>query len=176
MGRGIMLLWLLAGLCAAPLTAGGKEMRMNELQITSPVFAAGGTIPVRYTCDGEDVSPPLAFGPVPPGTLSLALIVDDPDAPVGVWVHWVAWNIPPTTREIKENGLPASGVQGLNDWKRNNYGGPCPPSGTHRYFFRIYALDTVLNLPPSTTKAALERAMQGHILAQGELKGSYRRH
>lgn len=176
MGKGFLLSWLLAGLLAAPLAAAGKEARtMSELRISSPAFDHGGAIPVRFTCDGEDINPKLEFGTVPAGTRSLALIVDDPDAPVGTWVHWVVWNITPQTREIGENSVPAGAVQGLNDWKRNRYGGPCPPSGPHRYFFKLYALDTTLTLSPATTKAALEKAMAGHILARGELQGNYRR-
>lgn len=159
-----------------PASLMAKETRkMTELKITSPAFAEKRAIPVRYTCDGQDINPPLLIDAVPNGAQSLALIVDDPDAPVGIWVHWVVWNIPPLTREITENSLPAGAAQGLNDWKRNRYGGPCPPSGTHRYYFRLYALDTTLDLAPTTAKAALERAMQGHIIARGELMGTYRR-
>jgi Raf kinase inhibitor-like YbhB/YbcL family protein len=105
----------------------------------------------------------------------MALIMDDPDAPVGTWVHWVVWNIPTETRAIEENVLPSGAIQGKNSWKRNNYGGPCPPAGKHRYFFKIYALDIVLNLDQASTKNDLERAMHGHILAQGEIMGTYRR-
>lgn len=148
---------------------------MTDLPITSPAFVHKTAIPARYTCDGLDINPPLTFDAVPDGAKSLALIVDDPDAPAGMWVHWVVWNIPPHVREIKENRLPAGVTQGLNDWKRNRYGGPCPPSGTHRYFFKIYALDTTLNLPLSTKKDELEHAMRGHIIAQSELMGTYRR-
>lgn len=148
---------------------------MTDLTITSSAFANKTAIPGRYTCDGQDVSPPLQIDAIPAGTNSLAIVMDDPDAPAGTWVHWVIWNIPPQTREIKENSLPSGGVQGMNSWKRNRYGGPCPPSGTHRYFFRLYALDITLNLPPSSTKAALEAAMQGHIIGQGELMGTYRK-
>jgi len=154
----------------------GKEVRkMEKLTVTSAVFAEGAAIASKYTCDGEDVNPPLAIGATPAGTRSLAMIMDDPDAPVGTWVHWVAWDIPPQTREIPENGMPAGAKQGRNDWKRNNYGGPCPPSGTHRYYFKLYALDTTLTLAPSATKADLERAMQGHVLAAGQLMGTYKR-
>lgn len=153
-----------------------KEARiMADLKITSPAFAHKTAIPERYTCDGRDINQPLHIDTVPGGAKALALIVDDPDAPAGIWVHWVVWNIPPQTREIKENSLPAGAAQGLNDWKRNRYGGPCPPSGTHRYFFRFYALDSTLTLAPASSKADLERAMHGHILAQGELMGTYRR-
>jgi Raf kinase inhibitor-like YbhB/YbcL family protein len=154
----------------------GKEVRkMEKLTVTSAAFAEGAAIASKYTCDGGDVNPPLAIGATPANTRSLALIMDDPDAPVGTWVHWVAWDIPPQTREIPENGIPAGSQQGRNSWKRNDYGGPCPPSGTHRYYFKLYALDTTLALAPSATKADLERAMQGHVLAAGQLMGIYKR-
>ena len=154
----------------------GKEVRtMEKLTVTSAAFAEGAAIAAKYTCDGVDASPPLLIGAAPAGTRSLALIMDDPDAPGGIWVHWVAWNIPPQTREIPENGMPAGAHQGHNNWKRNGYGGPCPPSGTHRYFFRLYALDTTLALAPSAAKADLQRAMEGHVLAAGQLMGTYKR-
>jgi Raf kinase inhibitor-like YbhB/YbcL family protein len=160
-----------------PFAGMGKETKkMKDMTITSTAFPDGGTIPGRHTCDGQDISPPLSFGAAPAGTRSLVLIVDDPDAPVGTWVHWVVWNIPHDTREIAEGSLPAGASQGLNDFKRNSYGGPCPPSGTHRYYFKVYALDTTLELAPSGNKAALEKAMQGHILARGQLMGTYKRH
>lgn len=175
MKKRILLMVLLAGMLI-PVTIMAKEARnMADLIITSPTFAHSTAIPARYTCDGQNVSPPLNIEAVPAGVKSLALIVDDPDAPVGTWVHWVIWNLPPQTREIAESSLPSGAVQGLNGWQRNDYGGPCPPSGTHRYFFKLYALDTMLNLPLSTGKTALERAMQGHIIAQGQLMGTYRR-
>jgi Raf kinase inhibitor-like YbhB/YbcL family protein len=167
----VLLLFLLM---AVPGMGKGAK-KMKELTITSPAFAEGKAIPARYTCEGPDISPALAFGAVPAGARSLALIVDDPDAPMGTWVHWVVWNIPPDTREIGEGSLPAGALQGMNDFRRNSYGGPCPPSGTHRYYFKLYALDTTLNLGTSTTKGALEKAMQGHVLAQGRLMGTYRR-
>ncbi len=177
MGRWIALLLLLTPAGLFPATAAGKEVaRMTTITFTSPAFSGGGAIPGTYTCDGTDVSPPLVIGPVPAGTRSLALIMDDPDAPVGIWVHWVLWNIPPRTREIRENNVPSGTSQGRNDWHRIGYGGPCPPSGTHRYFFRLYALDTLLNLGAATTKTELERAMQGHVLGKGELMGTYRKH
>jgi Raf kinase inhibitor-like YbhB/YbcL family protein len=164
--------------CGALLYAAaeGKEVRrMDTLTVSSPAFGHGEAIPAVYTCDGNDTSPAILIGKVPPAARSLALVMDDPDAPMGTWVHWVMWNIPPQTREIPEHSLPPQAVQGKNDWHRNDYGGPCPPSGTHRYFFRVYALDTTLQLGNSTTKAALERAMEGHVLAKGELMGLYRR-
>ena len=153
-----------------------KEVRkMEKLTVTSTAFTEGAAIALKYTCDGKDVNPPLAIGAAPANTRSLALIMDDPDAPVGTWVHWVAWDIPPRTREIPENGMADGAVQGRNSWNRNDYGGPCPPSGTHRYYFKLYALDTPLTLAPSATKADLERAMQGHVLAAGQLMGTYKR-
>jgi len=148
---------------------------MGDLKITSPAFNMNGAIPSRYTCDGEDVNPPLLIENLPPGTQSLALIVDDPDAPRGTWVHWVVWNLGPETREIAKNTLPPNALQGMNDFRRQAYGGPCPPSGTHRYFFKLYALDTKIKLGAGTNKAALEAAIQGHVLAKTELVGRYTR-
>lgn len=148
---------------------------MSQMEISSPAFAAGGAIPALYTCDGKDVSPPLTFRGIPPGAKSLALIVDDPDAPVGDWVHWVVWNIPPGLDGMGEGAVPPGALQGPNGWNRNRYGGPCPPSGVHRYFFRLYALDAKFSLSPSTGKGALEKAFAGHVLARAELMGTYRR-
>lgn len=150
------------------------------MELTSAAFKPGEMIPAKYTCDGPDVSPSLTWSDPPAGTKSLALISDDPDAPVGTWVHWVVWNIPATGHSLEENlpkkeSLPNGTKQGTTDFRRIGYGGPCPPSGTHRYFFKLYALDTTLNLAASTTKKDLEKAIQGHILAQAELMGKYRR-
>ncbi len=150
------------------------------MQIASQAFEAGGMIPAKYTCDGPDLSPPLRWADPPAGTQSYALIADDPDAPVGTWVHWVLWNIPADASGLEENlsksaSLPNGAKQGTTDFRRIGYGGPCPPSGTHRYFFKLYALDTMLELPSSTTKRDLEGAMQGHILGQAELVGKYQR-
>ena len=171
--------WLvvLAACVVLPWSAApAKEVRkMDELQLTSTVFANGGAIPATYSCDGRDVNPPLAVDRVPAGAKSLALVVDDPDAPVGLWVHWVLWNIHPRTGQIGENSVPAGATQGRNSWGRTSYGGPCPPSGTHRYFFKLYALDTILKLGSGTTKAELERAMEGHVIARAELIGVYKR-
>lgn len=175
MQRLTLLMVLLACILMPAIPMAKEAIKMADLSITSPAFAHKTAIPERYTCDGRDINPPLLIDAVPGGTKSLALIVDDPDAPAGTWVHWVVWNIPPQTREIRESSLPAGAVQGLNGWKRNGYGGPCPPSGIHRYIFRLHALDSILKLPPAATKADLERAMQGHIIAQGELMGTYRR-
>ena len=150
------------------------------MELKSSAFEAGGMIPKQYTCDGQDVSPPLSWSDVPNGAKSLALIADDPDAPMGTWVHWVAWNIPATARVLEEHvpkrdSLPNGMKQGTSDFRRVGYGGPCPPSGTHRYFFKLYALDSAVTLPPSTTKKDLENVMQGHILQQAELMGKYTR-
>ncbi|RMF84930.1 MAG: YbhB/YbcL family Raf kinase inhibitor-like protein [Nitrospinota bacterium] len=150
------------------------------LALTSPAFKPGSPIPVRYTCDGEDLSPPLQWSNVPSGTKSFALVVDDPDAPMGTWDHWILYDIPATTTRLPAGiaatrRVPEVGTHGRNSWRRLGYGGPCPPGGTHRYFFKLYALDTVLQLKPGATKKKLLRAMQGHILAQGELMGTYQR-
>jgi Raf kinase inhibitor-like YbhB/YbcL family protein len=145
-------------------------------EISSPAFAQGETIPVKYTCDGADVSPPLRWDEPPAGTGSLALIADDPDAPVGTWVHWVVFNLPADARELPEQAtLPGGSQDGTNSWGRTGYGGPCPPSGTHRYFFKLYALDTTLDLAVGASKEELLQAMEGHILAQTELMGTYSR-
>jgi len=148
---------------------------MAELSISSPVFENNGSIPGKYTCDGMDVNPPLKIDNVPSEAKSLALIVDDPDAPRGIWVHWVVWNIDPKTEEIREGTVPKDSVQGINDFEKRDYGGPCPPSGTHRYFFKLYALDSLLNFSSDAGKAGLEKAMEGHILAQAQIVGLYKR-
>ena len=142
------------------------------MKLTSPAFGHNQMVPKKYTCQGEDVSPPLMIEGIPEGTKSLALIVDDPDAPMGTWVHWVVFDIP-MTANIAENSIP--GKQGWNDFGKRDYGGPCPPSGTHRYFHKIYALDTVLNLQEGIKKRALEKAMAGHILDKAELIGLYKK-
>lgn len=154
------------------------------MTLSSSAFSNNGEIPDAYTCAGRDRSPPLTWSGMPAGTRSLALIVDDPDAPdpkapQRTWVHWVLYNIPATTTSLPEavtlSALPAGTREGLNDWKRTGYGGPCPPIGRHRYFHKLYALDTVLSDLGNPTKAALEEAMQGHILGQAQLIGTYQR-
>ncbi len=140
--------------------------------ITSSMFGHNEHIPSKYTCDGENINPPLEIKNIPEGTVSLVLIMDDPDAPRGTWDHWVVWNIPPTGK-IEENSIP--GVEGMNSFKRQHYGGPCPPSGAHRYFFKVYALDTELALTDEVDKQGVMLAMEGHILGQGELIGLYER-
>jgi Raf kinase inhibitor-like YbhB/YbcL family protein len=151
------------------------------LAITSGAFTQGSAIPTRHTCDGTDLSPALAWGQPPEATKSLALICDDPDAPAGTWVHWVLFNLPAGTRSLPEavpsdRELAQGARQGLNDFGKIGYGGPCPPKGpAHRYYFKLYALDATLPLPAGATKSQVEKAMQGHILAQGELMGRYGR-
>jgi hypothetical protein len=152
-----------------------EALDMSTLKLSSTAFSHNGQIPQKYTCDGTDVNPPLVIENVPTGARSLALIVDDPDAPTGSWVHWVVWNIDPATKEIKENSVPRSASQGITDFRTPKYNGPCPPSGTHRYFFKLYALDTTLALNHHAAKPILEQAMKGHILAQTELIGLYAR-
>ena len=155
-----------------------------SLTITSSSFRHNGDIPVRYTCDGNDVSPPLSWSGVPAGARSLALILDDPDAPDPkapkmTWVHWVLYNMPPGTTSLAEGmaakNLPKGSLEGINDWKRAGYGGPCPPVGRHRYFHKLYALDTILPDLNRPTKARLEAAMRGHIVSQAEIVGTYQR-
>jgi Raf kinase inhibitor-like YbhB/YbcL family protein len=153
------------------------------MELSSPAFAHGGSIPRKYTCEGDDIAPALAWSDVPERSASLALIVDDPDAPdpaapTRTWVHWVLVDIPPTASAIGEGGrLPTEGCRdGLNDWHRTGYGGPCPPVGRHRYFFKLYALDTRLPGLQRPTKSDLERAMRGHVLAEAQLVGTYQKH
>ncbi|RMH08046.1 MAG: YbhB/YbcL family Raf kinase inhibitor-like protein [Nitrospirae bacterium] len=149
--------------------------------LTSSAFQEGAFIPKKYTCEGPDVSPPLQWQGVPQGTRSLALICDDPDAPMGTWVHWVLFNIPPTETSLPEGVPPqetfrSGAIHGINDFRRVGYGGPCPPPGKpHRYYFKLYALDTVLHLKPRATKAQVVTATKGHILAEAQLMGRYGR-
>ena len=158
-------------------STGGMDM---EIKIKSPAFEEGGVIPRKYTCDGPNVSPPLTWTAVPTETKSLAIICDDPDAPMGTWVHWVVFNLPINVTELPEN-IPAQKTlsngakQGITDFQEIGYGGPCPPSGTHRYYFKLYALDTEINLDAGITKKQLLKAMEGHILAEGQLMGKYKR-
>lgn len=170
-----------SGLTVADTGRGSNAM---TLQITSPAFSQGGAIPAKYTCEGQDISPPLAWSGAPPNTKSFVLIVDDPDAPdpakpQRVYVHWVLYNIPPGTSALQENAskgaLPKGAVQGRNDWGKAEFGGPCPPIGRHRYFHKLYAVDTELTGLSSPTKTDVERAMKGHILASGELMGTYQK-
>jgi Raf kinase inhibitor-like YbhB/YbcL family protein len=173
---------LLAGLlavCGAD-NRSAKGIAM-KIQITSTAFAERQPIPTKFTCDSIDISPALAWTGAPPETKSFALIADDPDAPVGTWVHWVIYDLPAGTASLPENVaksqvLDNDAKQGVNDFRQIGYGGPCPPPGKpHRYFFKIYALDTMLALKPGATKADVLKAMEGHVLAQGQLMGTYQR-
>jgi Raf kinase inhibitor-like YbhB/YbcL family protein len=148
---------------------------MEAMKIFSPAFADNGQIPSRYTCDGEDINPPLHLEHIPQGTKSLALIIEDPDAPSGLWIHWMVWNINSHQTEIAENSTPKEAMVGRNNFERTSYGGPCPPSGTHRYIFRLFALDKVLALAGGSTKKQLEEAMKPHVLANAQLTGLYGR-
>jgi Raf kinase inhibitor-like YbhB/YbcL family protein len=179
--------WLKLGTCivlaAIPPCSNGKEDAMS-LTLSSPAFSHQSGIPDRYTCDGDEVSPALRWSGVPSGTKSLALIVDDPDAPdpaapQRTWVHWVLYDVPPATDGLAENvgsaQLPKGAREGLNDWKHTGYGGPCPPKGRHRYVFKLYALDRLLSDLHKPDKAQLLKAMEGHVLAHAELIGTYQR-
>jgi Raf kinase inhibitor-like YbhB/YbcL family protein len=151
-----------------------------DIKVTSSAWQEGEMIPGKYTCDGENISPPLTLSSIPEGTKSIALISDDPDAPAKVWVHWVIFNLPPDTTRLEENipsqtKLSNGALQGKNDSGTTGYTGPCPPDGTHRYYFKAYALDKMLDLSPGITKQNLLETMQGHILGEGSLMGRYRR-
>ena len=145
------------------------------MNLTSPDFDEGGNIPERFTCDGEDVNPSLKIDDVPGGAKSLVLIVDDPDAPRGTFTHWIVWNLPPDLTEISANRTPSAAVQGVNDFGTNRYGGPCPPSGVHRYYFKLYALDTTLQLPAKSKRQTLEAAIKDHVVEEASLMGRYSR-
>ena len=166
---------IIAGALAVALAAivsfaaGGAKMK-----IISSAFQQGGNIPSKFSCDGANTSPPLQISDVPPETKSVVLIVDDPDAPSGLFTHWAVWNISPQTSTIAEGNAPKE-VHGTNDFGKSGYGGPCPPSGTHRYYFRIFALDRELDLPSGAKRSQLDAAMKGHVVAQGELMGRYAR-
>jgi hypothetical protein len=181
LGHCVVAALLLASTPATAQKKGGKAVSMN---VTSLKFSHQQEIPALYTCQGKDLSPPLAWSSAPAGTKSLALVVDDPDAPDPrapkmTWVHWVLYNLPPTATLLPEavaaSALPAGTRQGKNDWKKTGYGGPCPPIGRHRYFFKVFALDVVLPDLNEPTKAQLEEAMKGHVIASGQLIGTYQK-
>lgn len=179
----LLLLVLLVSNCKAtpsPIALPEKGGQAMPFELTSSVFTQEGAIPRKYSCDGQDISLPLEWKDPPQGTRSFALIADDPDAPMGVWVHWVLYNLPAEARSLPEAippdaNLPDGSRHGQNSWRRLGYGGPCPPSGTHRYFFKLYALDQNLDLKPGADKKQLLQAMEGHILAQTEVMGVYSR-
>jgi len=168
-------------LLALPLAARTMQEVPMAFTLTSSAFTEGAPIPAKHTCDGADVSPPLAWSGAPSGAAAFALIMDDPDAPAGTWVHWVLYDLPARSSALAENvakteALKDGAVQGRNDFPRTGYGGPCPPPGkAHRYFFKLYALDAPLGLKPGATKRDVERAMQGHVLATAQLMGTYAR-
>ena len=147
----------------------------NNMQITSSAFAESGNILQKYSCDGEGINPPLKFSEIPDNTQSLALVMDDPDAPAGTFTHWTVWNIKPDITEILENSVPENATQGVTSANTNGYVGPCPPAGTHRYFFKLYALDTELQLDQAVKVDELMKAMEGHTVASGQLMGKYSR-
>ena len=183
--RKVALLIIIVGFSFGNLCAKGPEVKkgakiMDTIKVESPAFKNMQPIPSQYTCDGADISPPLSWSKVPAGAKSIALICDDPDAPAGTWVHWVVYDLPPATDSLPENvpktdTLPGGGKQGKTDFGRVGWNGPCPPGGTHRYFFKVYALDITLNLPAGKTRTEIEKAMKGHVLARGELAGTYAR-
>jgi Raf kinase inhibitor-like YbhB/YbcL family protein len=156
-------------------TGRAKIPQEQAMKLSSPDFSDGGNIPERFTCEGKDVSPTLTIDGVPKEAKSLLLIVDDPDAPAGNFTHWLMWNIVPTLTEIVGNKPPPHAVQGVNDFGKSKYSGPCPPPGIHRYYFRLYALDTTVALPPKSKRKVVESAINGHVIAQATLMGRYAR-
>jgi Raf kinase inhibitor-like YbhB/YbcL family protein len=158
--------------------AGGcteQSIQKTSMKLSSPHFSDGNNIPERFTCEGDDCNPTLVIEDVPQAAKSLVLIVDDPDAPRGTFTHWLIWNLRSDVTEITEGSAPPSGVQGLNDFGTGKYGGPCPPSGVHRYYFRLYALDMTLELAPNSKRNAVEAAMESHVIAEAILMGRYAR-
>jgi len=172
---------IVLGCCAMLLACAGPAYAQAALNLSSPAFTPGGAIPKQYSCEGEDYSPALTWTDVPQSAKTLALIVDDPDAPRGTFVHWVVYNLPASVRHLDENvakepTIAGGGNQGRNGFRRFGYGGPCPPPGpTHHYHFRLYALDSSLNMGPGATAAQVQAAIQGHVLATAELVGTYKR-
>ncbi len=175
MSHRVIYIGLLVSVLIFSYAIGQSGTKTDEFKIFSSAFKNGGEIPQKYTCDGENINPPLQFEHVPAKTKSLALVFDDLDAPRGSYVHWILWNLDPTIKEIKENSVPEGAVQGMNDFKKRNYGGPCPPRRAHRYVFKIYALNTVLNLNPLSMKKDLEKAIEGHVIVQAQRMGVYKR-
>lgn len=171
--RWVMLCVFILFLDACRSSVGDSHKEVADMRVSSAAFQEGGAIPEEFTCDGADVSPPLRIENAPTGTKSLALTVEDPDAPSGTFVHWVVWNLSSGTRDLPKG--QAGGVAGRNDFGRKGYGGPCPPSGQHRYFFKAYAVDTMLALSSDSGKKELEKALKGHILAEARLMGIYQR-
>lgn len=173
----VIIFWTLGAVMALYACAAPREGKpeTHSLSVSSSAYAEGGMIPSRYTEDGDDIHPPISISLPPEGCRSIALIMEDPDAPMGTWVHWIAWQLPPDIGEIPEGKTPGEAVEGMNSWGRREYGGPAPPSGTHRYYLDVYALDSRLDLPPTANAAELRKAIKGHVLATGRLMGRYRR-
>ncbi|MFL6538358.1 MAG: YbhB/YbcL family Raf kinase inhibitor-like protein [Chthoniobacterales bacterium] len=166
-GRLVLKAWLIA--MAAATSAAAEP----ALDVTSPAFKSGGNIPAQFSCNGANVNPPLSVAKVPANAICLAVALVDPDAPGGTFTHWLVWNVDPKTSEIAANSVPDTAVQGTNDFGNTGYGGPCPPSGTHRYYFRVFALDAKLPLKPGAKAAQFEKAIAGHVIARGELMGRF---
>jgi len=163
-------------LCLSVIVIGmiaSSSFAAGGITVTSSAFSAGGPIPPQFTCKGANRNPPLHIDGLPSATETVVLIVDDPDAPGGLFTHWLVWNIKNSTTDIPSGGSPGGGKEGTNGFGKTGYGGPCPPSGTHRYFFRVFALNQALNLSPGSKRAALDQAMQGHVIASGELMGRF---
>jgi len=177
----VTVLVILCAVCAVVAADEIKtEGKVMQLTVTSSAFCEGAMIPPDYTCDGRDESPALSWSGGPGGTKSYAVVADDPDAPAGTWVHWVVYDIPPDVTQLAEGqgrgkNLDCGAVAGVNDFRRHGYGGPCPPGGTHRYFFRVYAVDTLLGRSPGMSKKELLDLLEGHVLAEGALMGRYSR-
>jgi len=177
----VVLIFIAGGIFCHFFQRSEKKIAQPEIisskfmKIESSAFSNNQFIPAKYTCDGEDINPPLKISEVPKGAKSLVLIVDDPDAPMGTWLHWTVWNISPEIEEIPENNVPEGAVEGITDFGKLGYGGPCPPSGIHRYFFKLYALDKSLELESSAKSKDIEKAMEGYILDQAQLIGMYSR-
>jgi len=165
----------IAILCLFGITGISQMENEAHMKISSSKFIEGGNIPAQFTCDGENASPDLVIENLPAAAKSLVLIVDDPDAPRGTFTHWLMWNLKTDLKEIPVNSPPQDAVQGINDFGKKKYGGPCPPSGTHRYYFRLYALDVVLSLPPNSDRKALDKAIGGHVITKATLMGRYSR-
>jgi len=170
---GISVLGFLLLALASFAQAGPGDFRPEGFRLTSPDFALGGAIPSQFTCDGRNISPTLEIAGVPAGARSLVLIVDDPDAPSGTFTHWLVWNIPPETKKLPAGAVPGNALQGANDFGDVRYSGPCPPSGTHRYFFKLFALNSTVTLPPGASRKDLDQAIQGRVLAKTAYMGRY---
>jgi len=180
MRRKIFSLFLTGALLTASLVLGQAEVAVKKIEVRSSAFGEGERIPSEFTCDGANVSPPIVWSGIPPHTQSIAIIVDDPDVPSGDWAHWVIYDLPPSLMGIQAGApasekLPAGGIQGRTNFGRIGYGGPCPPKGAHRYFFKVYTLDAMLHLKSGATKKELLEAMRGHVLGEGALMGRYER-